>query len=130
VAFNKTDVSIAEGCDMQKVNTLSISKVRLMRFNDQCTVPARTNPGPGSFNLDSCTDNQSQVVFVVAFGNRQRSYASSLEFDGGDTLIIDLVTSAEKIRGPIQKVIVIDHICIEKKYIPSTSTFPKDFVQL
>jgi hypothetical protein len=130
VAVDNNDVSIAEGCDTQRVKTISIKSVKLMRFNEQCTVPPGTTPGIGGFNLDSCTDDESQIVFVVSFGNRQRAYASEVEFKAGEGLIINLVNSNEKLRGPIDKVKLIDHICIEKRYIPTTSTYPKEFSKL
>jgi len=128
IAIDKDDVTFAEGCDKNNIKKFLLKRVKRMQRNSQCYLPPKPDV-VGGFDLDTCLDenNENQLVYVVNFGKRRKVYASELELKEDGKLIIHIINSNEKLSGPIEKVEIISHTCIEKKEIPTKPEFPKEF---
>jgi hypothetical protein len=121
-------VFIAEGCEMERVKSLPLDTIRVIKFNGECTIPNNIPP-IGGLSSDACPDQPNEIVYVVSFGREGRVYAAGIDLDANGNLTINIVNKKGKLRGPVTKVRLISRISTCRKYIPTTFKWPKEFVK-
>ena len=128
--IDRDSVSIRLGCDDKgAIESLPLNSIRNIKFTDQCKVPEVGLSIPG-LNSEECPSGNNEVFYMVNFGREGRVYASQLNLDDAGNMIIDIVFSNDKLRGPITKVRLISRIITCRTEIPTKFTWPREFSKL